>query len=353
MAFNLFKKKKAAEPVIEPQKKYRLGLALGGGGVKGAAHCGVLQALHEFGIEPDIVSGTSAGSIVGALYTAGLTPVEICNLFILKEAKELIDIQLPTRGLFDHKPLLEYLKEILPVTRFEELKKPLRIVSCDLDAGKTVIFESGELAPRIMASCCIPVIFPPINIEGTNYVDGGVFMNLPALPLREECETLIGISVHASVAAEYKNNLAGVAMRSFYLMFISNTLDDARMCDIHIDVNTEEFSSYDLSNIELLFERGYQTAVTALESRGYVRQLPVEEILFTSHTKPTETVSTTTKLKNAVAKKQAELKAKATSLTERIHPTEPTKNESVTNTPTADTPIENEPSSNESAVPQN
>ncbi len=286
--FGIFGKQHRERPVPTgaKAKEYGIGVALGGGGAKGAAHCGALQAMHEYGIDPDIVAGTSAGSIVGALHAAGVKPAEMCGLFMHMDFKDLLSLRMPKTGFFDQTPLLNLLHRIIPAQTFADLSKPLLVAACNLDEGRTEIFDHGELAPRVMASCSIPVLFQPTVIDGMNYVDGGVFMNLPVSPLKEKCEKVIGISVHASIAREYKKNLLGVAMRSFYLMFVSNTLDEAKKCDIYIDINTMDYSPYDLSNIERLFFTGYLTTVKALEENGYTRQRPREEITFPHKTAP-------------------------------------------------------------------
>lgn len=260
--------------------RYKLGLALSGGGAKGAAHCGVLQALDEYGIVPDIVSGTSAGSIAAALYASGVSPVDICNFFITKDFKDLLKVGRIKMGLFDQTPLVEMLSEIIPYKNIEDMPMPLRVVACDLDHGCVKVFDSGEAAPRVMASCSIPVFFYPTVIDGVRYLDGGVFQNLPASTLRPDCERLIGVTVHSSVDTNYDKTLTGVALRSFNMMFVSNSLEDAKMCDMWINVPTNEVSQFDLSKVRFLFDKGYTVAVAELERMGYHRIKPQQKLVF-------------------------------------------------------------------------
>ena len=118
--------------------KYKLGLALSGGGAKGFAHCGALQAMNEFGLVPDIIAGTSAGAIVGALYAAGNSPETIAKIFIGKEFTNFVKFMFPKTAFFDHTPFETFLSDNLHVRTFDELNITLYIVSRDLDHGKRV-----------------------------------------------------------------------------------------------------------------------------------------------------------------------------------------------------------------------
>ena len=122
-------------------------------------------------------------------------------------------------------------------------------------------------------------------INGVHYIDGGVFQNLPVSTIREKCEKVIAISVHHAREEKFDNNMISFAMRSFYLMFISNTLEDAAMSDLFIELNTTGYSSFDLSNIEELFNIGYNTTVKKLEEDGYERIKPQEQLEFYHHEK--------------------------------------------------------------------
>ncbi|MDD2205126.1 MAG: patatin-like phospholipase family protein [Bacteroidales bacterium] len=261
-------------------KKYKLGIAFSGGGAKGAAHCGAIQALEEFGIKADVVAGTSAGSIVASLYASGVSPIDMCNMFGKMEFKDLLGIRVPRAGLFSSKPLVEHIAKIVPYKNIEDTPIPLYVVACNLDKGKVTVFNKGELAPRVAASCSIPIVFYPMIINGVHYVDGGVFQNLPVSSIREKCEKVIGISVHHAKEMKFENNMIAYAIRSFYLMFISNTLEDAAMSDMFVELDTTAYNSFDLSNIEELFNIGYNTTVKKLEEAGYQRVKPKEQLTF-------------------------------------------------------------------------
>ena len=175
-------------------KPYKLGIALSGGGARGFAHIGVLRALQEYGITPDIVSGVSAGSIVGVLYASGIAPDKIISLFDNKKFNDFCEPCVPHKGLFSLNKLGEFLKKHLVVDTFEQLATPLVICATNLDKSIPVAFESGDLVNSVIASCSIPIIFNPVNINGTYCVDGGVLRNLPAWVLREKCDIVIGVN---------------------------------------------------------------------------------------------------------------------------------------------------------------
>lgn len=262
-------------------KKYRLGVAFSGGGAKAAAHCGALQAFHEYGIRPDIVSGTSAGALVATLYSAGFTPKQMVALFQgMNFFKDIVTPAVPKGGLFDSRPLVELIRKSLPFTRLEELPVPTLLVASDLEHGVPKVFAKGEIAPRVVASCSIPVIFRPMTINGIHYVDGGAFQNLPVSVIRDKCETVIALSLNHLEEDKYKDNLVSVAYRSFMMMMASNIAADSVQADMLIDLDTYGCTAYDMSRIEELFFRGYETTVKVLSENGYQRVLPKEKIVF-------------------------------------------------------------------------
>ena len=266
---------------FKKDKKYKTGFAFSGGGAKGAAHCGALQALYEFGVKADIVAGTSAGSIAATLYASGMSPVEITDNFSNLDFRDLLGTQLPKGGMFDTKPLVRHLKKIIPYERLEDLPVRTMVVATSLERGAVRFFEDGEIASRVAASCSIPLIYQPVKIDGEHYVDGGVLMNLPVSALRDKCEKVIALNLHQAGEIRYRDSLYSVAMRSFTLMFLSNIMEDAARADMVIDIDTSSYSAYDLSNIEPLFYLGYNAAVKALEENGYKRIMPRQALRHT------------------------------------------------------------------------
>lgn len=141
-------------------KKYNIGIVLGGGGARGFAHIGVLKALNESGIYPEIISGVSAGAIIGSLYADGYSPDEILALFKQNKLFNYLKLINPKQGLFKMTGLAKVISKNLKAKTFEELKLPLIINATDLNNGKCEYFSSGELFKHILASSTIPGLFP-------------------------------------------------------------------------------------------------------------------------------------------------------------------------------------------------
>lgn len=251
------------------KKKYKLGLALSGGGVKGFAHAGALKALEEFGYKPDIISGTSAGAVAGALYVAGYSPKEICDLFKNKSFSNFTNITIPTSGLFSPAKFVDFLKQKITYANIEDLPIPMRIVATDLDAGKIKVFTEGSLAERVMASATVPVVFPPTVIDDVHYVDGGIFCNFPVDVIRQDCEKVIGINVSPLVPTQYKQTIIEIALRSYNFMFRANTKEDGMLCDVLVELpDVLQYDMFDLDAIDEIYRMGYHETKLALQKNG-------------------------------------------------------------------------------------
>ncbi len=241
------------------QATYQLGVALSGGGAKGIAHIGVLKALCEKGICPDIISGTSAGAVVGAFFAAGVAPEKIIRLLVRENLKDFLGISFNGKSFLRYDGFARFLDKHLPVKRFEDLKIPLHVVASNFDSGEYEVFTEGELIPRILASCTIPIIFSPIEIEGKHYVDGGLFMNLPVTPLRPLCKTIIGVNVSPFLIDDKKDNIIHIAAKSFQYIFNANSSVDRKLCDLLVEVNDmESFNLFDLGSAREIYHIGYR-----------------------------------------------------------------------------------------------
>ena len=243
------------------RKPYKIGIALSGGGVKGLCHAGVLKALEEIGIRPDIISGVSAGALVGALYSDGYTPNEIAKCFEEISFRNMTKIRLPDGGFFKTDIFQKFLSKKLHARTFEELTIPLRVVATNLDKGQSVTFSNGQLIDPIVASCSFPVLFSPKIINGVHYVDGGVLKNFPVSTIRNDCDRVIGINASPLVADEYKQSILNVALRSYNFMFKANILHDKGLCDLLIEpVDMGNYETFDVDKGREIFELGYRSA---------------------------------------------------------------------------------------------
>ncbi len=178
----------------------RIGLALGGGGVRGVAHIAYIKALEEMGIKPSVISGTSSGAIAGALYAGGLSPDEIMDrlhsLFSLRGKKRVPGGRpgLKSAG-FAASAAQRSLAHLLPKAKFEELEIPLKVVATNFHTLRERVFETGELLPAVMASVALPSAFVPYQVDGEYYVDGGATNIVPFDIIRDACDVLIAIDV--------------------------------------------------------------------------------------------------------------------------------------------------------------
>ena len=240
----------------------RIGIALSGGGARGIAHIGVIKALLEEGIVPTIVSGTSSGAIIACLYAFGASVDELVKFAHVGSGIQILRLGNPLRGLIKLSLLREKLEAVLPVDDFSCLKYKLAVTAADLQRGKLKVFREGQLIAPVQASCAIPVLFHPVEIDGTQYIDGGLYMNLPSQPIRQECDVLIGSNVMPLVNAEVGqlSSVIAIASRVFDLS-VHNTNDASRqICDFLIEpAEVSGFGVYNFTRTDALIEVGYKS----------------------------------------------------------------------------------------------
>ena len=178
---------------------FKIGYALGGGAARGLSHIGVLKVLHEHGISPDIIAGTSIGAIIGALYAGGLEPDDIEKLVLGLDWKRLVylfDMTLPISGLLQGKRVVSLLKSILGDTTFSQLRCDFACVATDIISGEQVVLRDGSLIEAVRASISIPGIFTPVAINGRYLVDGGLINTVPVSVCRDMgAKYVIGVNV--------------------------------------------------------------------------------------------------------------------------------------------------------------
>lgn len=241
------------------KKKYNVGIVLGGGGARGFAHLGVLQALKERNITPDIISGVSAGAIVGAFIAAGKTTEEA--LEIIKEYKyfEFSRLRIPKTGLLSLDSIQQSIKDEIKYDRLEDLPTPLVIAATDILQGRIEYFQEGSLPQLVQASSAIPVIFDPVNIQGKLYSDGGIFDNLPLYPLQNVCKKTIVVNISPIQQISELKNLVHVAARMFQLTVNSGRIEKMHQSNLYIE--PQELRNYDIldtKHAREIFDLGYK-----------------------------------------------------------------------------------------------
>lgn len=251
-----------------PEKKYKTGLVLSGGGARGFAHLGVLKALNDAGIYPDVISGTSAGALVGVMYADGFTPEEILKLMNASSSLHYVRPTVPREGLLQISGIEKILVENLKAKKFEELRIPLFVTATDLNNGVAEYFSSGELLKPVIASASIPVLFNPVIINKIHYVDGGVLDNMPIKPIEGMCDFIIGSFVNPIGYEETVTSLVQIAERTFMLNMSKELDHKAKKFDVFIA--PPELKNYKILDPEKaieVFGIGYNATKKKLEEQ--------------------------------------------------------------------------------------
>lgn len=239
----------------------KVGIVLSGGGARGIAHLGMLKVLNENGIYPDIISGSSAGSIIGAFYAYGYSPDEILNIILKTKLFKIIRPAFNLKGLLTLEKAYTFFKSFLPTDSFESLKIPLFINATSLENGQPSYFSEGSLIRSVMASSAIPVIFSPVEINGKHYIDGGIVNNLPVEPLQGNCDKIIGLHCNP-VDKEYDaQNMKQLLERTFLMTINENVGNRKKFCDLYLEpYELRKFGAFDFKRAAEMFDIGYKFA---------------------------------------------------------------------------------------------
>ncbi|OEK00768.1 hypothetical protein BFP97_04265 [Roseivirga sp. 4D4] len=237
----------------------KVGLALSGGGARGFAHFGVLKALEELGVEVHAISGTSAGSIVGAFHAFGFE-VEVAKHLVSKT--NLFKVVWPAfswKGVFSMSRSEEIFKKHFPKDDFSATKIPLQIVATNLNTGRPEVFKEGSLIKPMMASCCIPFIFDPVRIGKSVFVDGGLVNNLPTETLRDECDVVIGVNVSPVLKEDTLSGTKKMIERISMVSINANVTESKSKCDLVIEPKSlREYGTFDIKSADSIYDIGYQ-----------------------------------------------------------------------------------------------
>ncbi|MEO0470996.1 MAG: patatin-like phospholipase family protein [Bacteroidota bacterium] len=245
--------------------RHPLGICLAGGGARGIAHIGVLQALEEHGIVPEAISGSSMGAIVGALYAAGHSPQEMLTILEESSLLKLFKISLPTLGLTDNTYIIELLQKYIPEDDFSALQKTLFVCVTNLSSGRTEMIHEGPLSEIVAASASIPILFNTKQIGKDQYVDGGLLNNLPVEPLKATCKKVIGVNVTpVAYIEEEVSGLINLGYRTLDLVLWANVESRLRQCDVVIEPDTARFHLFELNKAEAIYQAGYEAAMAEL-----------------------------------------------------------------------------------------
>jgi NTE family protein len=204
-----------SRPVVLP----RIGLALGGGAARGFAHIGVIQVLEENGIKPDLVVGTSAGSLVAALYASGKGGSELARLAEGMDESTFTDWSFPGRGLIRGEALARFVRDNTGGRTIEQMRLPLGIVATDLGNGQPILFQRGDIGTAVRASSAVPAVFQPVSISGREYVDGGLVAPVPVRFARQMgAELVIAVDISEAPEGNDTGDAARMLLQTFAIM---------------------------------------------------------------------------------------------------------------------------------------
>lgn len=240
-------------------KKIKIGLALGSGGAKGFAHLGALKAFEENGIQFDIIAGTSIGSLIGAFVAEGYSSTDIFELvkhIDLGEVKNLFMINMDTSGMF------KVIDREIGSLNFEEMKKPFRAIATAVETGKEKVFDSGNVARAICASCCMPPFFKPVIIDGVRYIDGAYTNSVPADVVRKlGADYVIGVDLSSH---EPKSSLLSKIFPTYKSDVKEPWAKGYQASDVMLHPDLREYTSLSINASGQMYEIGYNTAMKML-----------------------------------------------------------------------------------------
>jgi NTE family protein len=247
-------------------RKPKIGLALGSGGAWGVAHIGVLSVFHQLEIPITYLSGCSAGAFVGALYAGGVegeTLEECGRRYGWRDAGRLL--WPPKLGLATNERMADYLKKRIGAPRFDQLRLPFYVVATNLSTGQKRIFQEGPVIPAVQASCAIPGVFEPVEIDGALYCDGGLVDRLPCEVLREAgADVVIAVDLGRGENVRRPRHIPEVISRAFDIVTALQESADAKSADLLIRPSLVGMSEFAFRDNVVLMERGREAALTQL-----------------------------------------------------------------------------------------
>ncbi|MEQ1535917.1 MAG: patatin-like phospholipase family protein [Burkholderiaceae bacterium] len=254
-------------PIVITKKLPKIGLALGGGAARGFAHIGVIQVLEEAGIKPDVVVGTSAGSLVAAIYASGKNGAQLQTVAETMEEAALTDWTLPflSRGMLRGEALARYVSGQVGGKTIESFPLPLGIVATDLHNGQGVLFTRGDTATAVRASSAVPAVFQPVKIGTREYVDGGLVSPVPVRYARQMgAEVVIAVDISATPESNPALGTMDILLQTFAIMSRSINTFELKEADVAVRPALAGVSSADFASKRRSIEAGRAAMLAAL-----------------------------------------------------------------------------------------
>ena len=254
-----------AIPPPPPPRPPRIGLALGGGAARGFAHIGVIQVLEEAGIRPDLVVGSSAGSLVAALYASGRSGAELVAIAQSMDEGAITDWSFPGRGLIRGEALARYVREQTGNRTIEQMRLPLGIVATDLDSGEAILFQRGDTGVAVRASSAVPAVFVPVKIGTREYVDGGLSSPVPVRFARQMgAELVLAVDISSPPDGNATGDVMKMLLQTFAIMGRSINRFELRDADIVVRPVLTGVGSADFTSRAKAIQAGREAALKQL-----------------------------------------------------------------------------------------
>lgn len=243
-----------------------LGIALGGGAVKGAVHIGVLKALQEAELPVDFISGTSIGAMVGTLYAFGKEPEEIADLAKDMNWLDITSYTFSKFGILSNKAIRKIMIKEIGDVNLEDSPIPLAIIAADVSTGDRVVFKKGSAADAVMASTCIPGVFVPVQLDGRLLVDGGIVEQVPISSLRNMgADYILGIDLSGAQKLQKPKGIIDVILNSIEIAVRHQAMLHTEDADAVISLDVRQHGRPGEANVTRLVEEGYKAARENLE----------------------------------------------------------------------------------------
>jgi len=243
----------------------KIALALGGGAARGFAHIGVIKALESHGIVPDMVIGTSSGSLVGALYASGYGGFDLQRTALQLDDTIIADWSLPDRGFIKGEALQNFVNQAVQNRPMEKLNKPFAVVATDLQSGEPVVFRTGNTGMAVRASSSVPGVFQPVTISGREYVDGGLVSPVPVRAARAMgADLVIAVYISNNPRLGKTKDSVDVMLQTFAIMGQSIASYELSEADIVIRPDTGRIRSTAFEDRHLAIIEGEKAGLAAI-----------------------------------------------------------------------------------------
>ncbi|MFZ2386516.1 MAG: patatin-like phospholipase family protein [Polaromonas sp.] len=255
------------EKEVAIKKPLKIGLALGGGAARGFAHVGVIAVLEEAGLRPQVVVGTSAGSLVAAIYATGKTSAQLQQTALNMEEVAITDWMLPIvgRGMFRGDALGRYVNQLVGGRLIENMAIPLGIVATDLNSGQAVLFRRGDTGTAVRASSAVPAVFVPVKISGHEYVDGGLVSPVPVRFARQMgADIVIAVDISSPPEGNPAGDTLQILLQTFAIMGKSINQYELKEADVVVKPSLTGLKSADFSARQRAIDSGRAAMLAAL-----------------------------------------------------------------------------------------